>query len=266
MEIVELFKDSLSYPTKQWDKLIILGVLFLIMGIFAILKAFGLILSQYVAADILLIISFIISFIISLIIYGYTLSIVRKTVNNEGDLPEFNWGKNFVDGVKVLVLYIVYYIIPAIITLIVIYATGAFNYLYQLFAIYSLNGSLNTVPESLLTSAGVSFLTVFLIAAILFIIFSLLFLVAKAVLADTESLGAAVNMGDVFKKIGEISWGNYILWAILYAIIIIILSFIFNFISAIPIIGIIIAFLIISPYIEIFAARALGLVYNESKE
>ena len=81
MEIVELFKDSLTYPTKQWDKLLILGVLFLIMGVFAILQAFGIVLNQYIAADILGIISFILAVIITLIVYGYTLSIVRKTVN-----------------------------------------------------------------------------------------------------------------------------------------------------------------------------------------
>ncbi|MEA4956321.1 hypothetical protein SDC9_03711 [bioreactor metagenome] len=266
MEIVELFKDSLTYPTKQWDKLLILGVLFLIMGVFAILQAFGIVLNQYIAADILGIISFILAVIITLIIYGYTLSIVRKTVNKGDDLPEFDWGRNFVDGVKVLILSIVYYIIPVIITLIVIYATGAFQHLYQLIAFYAVSGSLAAAPESLLSAAGASFLTVFIVAAILFIIFGLLFLAAKAVLADTESLGSAVNMVDVFKKIGEISWGNYILWAILYAIIIFILSFVVNLISAIPVIGLIIAFLIIRPYIEIFAARALGLVYNESKE
>lgn len=267
MDIIELFKDSLIYPTKEWDKLLIFGVLLIIMSIFSILEIFGIRLSSYIGGSVLTIISAILAIIISLIIYGYTLSITRKTINNvEGDVPAFDWLNNIVDGLKIVVLRIVYYIIPVIITLIVAYVSGAFNYMYQLITYYLTYGSLNSASQALLSAAGVSFFTVFIVAAILFIIFSLLFLAAVAVLAETESIGAAVNMVEVFKKIGEIKWGNYIIWAILYAIILIIIGAVISFISIIPIIGIIIAILILRPYADMFAARSLGLIYNESKE
>ncbi|OQD59603.1 hypothetical protein MBBAR_2c00510 [Methanobrevibacter arboriphilus JCM 13429 = DSM 1125] len=267
MEIIELFKDSLTYPTKDWNKLLIFGVLFIIAGIFGLLQALGIALGQYIAANILEIISAIIFIIVGLIIYGYTLSIVRTTVKDTDDpLPDFDWGKNFIDGIKLAILHIVYYIIPVIITLIVAYATGAFNYFYQLAILSASTGSIQTAPESLVASAGLSFLTVFIIAAILFIIFGLLLLIAKAVLAETESLGAAANFSNVFKKIGKIGWGTYIIWLILFAIILIVIGIITTLINAIPFIGAIIVLLIVKSYTEIFSARTLGLIYNESKE
>lgn len=267
MDIVGLFKDSLIYPTKEWDKLLIFGVLFIIMSIFGILELFGLSLRNYIGASVVSIISLILTIIITLIIWGYTLSITRKSINNvDGNVPEFVWVKNIIDGLKVLVLRIVYYIIPVIITVIVAYVTGAFRYMYQLLMYYFTYGSIDSASQALLSSATTSLIIVSIVAVILFTVFTLLFLAAIAVLAETESIGAAVNMVDVFKKIGEINWGNYIIWAILYAIILLIISVVINFIAIIPLIGVIIALLIFRPYADMFAARALGLIYNESKE
>ncbi|MBZ9570281.1 DUF4013 domain-containing protein [Methanobrevibacter sp. TMH8] len=267
MDIVGLFKDSLIYPTKEWDKLLIFGVLIIIMSFIAILQLFGIALSDYLGAAIVAAISFILLFIISLILWGYTLSITRKSINNvDGDVPAFDWVKNFVDGLKVLVLRFIYYIIPALVTLIVAYATGAFNYIYQLALYYVMYGP-NAIPQALSSAAAFSFLMVFVIGGIFFLVFSLLFLAAVAVLAETESLGKAVNIIDVFHKIGEIGWANYIIWVVLYAIILfVVINTVIGVVSIIPYIGIIIVMLILRPYADMFAARALGLVYNESKE
>ena len=47
--------------------------------------------------------------------------------DQEESLPEFKWSDNIVDGLKVLVLNIVYMIIPVIITLVFAYALGVFS-------------------------------------------------------------------------------------------------------------------------------------------
>lgn len=271
MDIAELFKDSLTYPTKDWNKLLIFGVLIVILSIVDILRTFGIvpIQQQPGGISILAVISVILAVALILIVFGYTLSITRKTINNvDGDVPALDLVKNVIDGIKVLILNIVYYIIPVIITFIVALATGALSYIYQMIPYYMMYGSAasSAMPQELVTSASISFLLVFLVGGILFLIFGLLLLVAKAVLAETESLAKAINMVDVFKKIGEISWGNYIIWLILMLILLFVIGFFTGIISIIPFIGIIIALLIIKPYVDMFFARALGLIYNESKE
>jgi hypothetical protein len=195
------------------------------------------------------------------------LSITRETIGNIDDIPAFDFLNNIIDGVKVLILYIVYYIIPVIVTVILGLATGAFNYIYQMIPYYIMYGSAaaSAMPQELLASVGISFLLIFLIGGILFLIFSLLLFVAKAVLAETKSLVAAINMLEVFKKIGEIGWGNYIIWLIIWILILVVISFIAGIIGIIPFVGVIIVSLAFKPYMEMFSARALGLIYNESE-
>jgi len=267
MEIIKLFEDALIYPSKELKKLIILGILFVIMSIFNILPMLGIELSKYVAIDILSVISLILLFLLILIISGYSLSITRKTISNtEGSVPEFEWIKNTIDGIKVLVLTILYYIIPVIITLIALYTIGAFDFINQLVNTYVIHGSINPTLESIASGNDPNILIILILALFLYILFSLLFLIAKAVLAETRSLATAVNMIYIFKKIGQIKWRNYIIWIILFTAISILFGVLIENIIIIPLIGIIIALLILSPYVEMFSARALGLIYNESKE
>jgi len=283
MEVIELFKDSLKYPIKDWNKLLIFGVLFLIAGIYSVLQS----ISQFISFNtmvlmvlgIITIVFTLLSIIIYLIISGYSLSITRKTIALEEEIPEFEWVKNIIDGLKVFVLDIVYYIIPFIVTFIVAYLTGAFNYLIQIVNYVITHGPTATIPQTLLLDALTSFTIVILIGAILFIIFYLLANIAVARLAENDSLVAAINMKDTIHKIGEIGWGNYIIWLIVFIVIFVVigiilgivlglLSFIMGMIAGIVIASIIISIiaqLIISPYLTMFSARALGLLYNESK-
>ncbi|MCL2156606.1 MAG: DUF4013 domain-containing protein [Methanobrevibacter sp.] len=266
MKVVKLFEDALIYPTKEWKKLLILGIFFLIMGIFNILTLFGIPLKNYLDINVLNIISLILIMIISLIISGYTLSITRSTINNvERSVPEFEWVKNIIDGIKVIILTIIYYIIPVLIVLIALYVTGTFDIIIQLINTYAASGSINPILESISTMDNPKILIVIVIASFLYILFSLLFLIGKAVLAETNSLTAAGNMIDIFKKIGKISWKDYLIWFVIFVAISYILIFLSELIAVIPLIGIIIVTLFINPYVEIFSARTLGLIYNESK-
>lgn len=273
MEITEIFKDSLTYPTKDWNKLLVLGVLFLIPLIIGLLIAFVTGTGDYTAIAIMGIIVFVVTFITSLIISGYSLSITNKTILNSDEIPIFDWVKNLVDGIKVAVLSIIYYIIPAIITLIVAYATGLFEKYFEIlrYSMYSsvqsnLTTAASTMPTTLINELFSSLMITGIIAIILFIIFGLLLTIATAKLAETGSLKAGLMINEVFDDIGKIGWGKYIIWIILLIIISIVISFLAGLISLIPIIGSIIVALVIYPYIAMFSARALGLIFNESKD
>lgn len=289
MEVIDLFKDALKYPTKNWRIYLILGVLFILGSLY---DAYQQTISTFTLLNWqpdLIYIAFLLLYIITMIIIGgYAVSIIRKTLALEEDLPAFEWGANIIDGIKLSLLSIVYYIIPFVVTLIVGFATGAFNQLAELMNHYIVYGSLNTIPHSVLNSAAFSFLTTFIIGAILFIIFTLLLNIAIGRLAETDSLIKSMNMISIFNKIGEIGWANYIIWILVFIGILIIMGiliFIISFIIAIiltiiayltgtiqlfsesgTILGIFLGAFLISPYFLMFQSKALGLLYNESKK
>ena len=264
MEVEDIFKDAIEYPTKDGIKLLIFGVLFLILGIFDILENFGISLDYNIGIQIVGIISGLITIIFSILIDGYGLSITRETINMQEAIPELDWEKNLIDGIKLFILKVVYYLIPFIAILIVAYVTGAFGHLYQILYFIIISGT-TTIPQSLFFNLVTNFVGVFLIGAILYIFFSILYLIAIAKFAESDSLAESCNMINVLKKINDIGWKNYINWLIIFLVISLLLGFIMDVIGLIPIFGIIFLFLVFSPFLKMFTSRALGLIYNESK-
>ncbi|MCL2688093.1 MAG: DUF4013 domain-containing protein [Methanobrevibacter sp.] len=277
MEILKLFEDSLAYPMKDWNKLLKFGALILIMSIVSILGPIGFILSHLnvdimvsgvnsILAVLSILSTAIILIIFGSIISGYNLNITKNTINNvDSKIPELNLAKNFIDGIKVVVLYIIYFIVPIIMALIIAYGTGLFHYMYQLGIILLTQGAIDLTYYPLLHGLDFSFRLVVAIAPIFFIVFGLLFLIGKAILAETGSLLEASNIVNIFKKIDEIGWGDYIAWLIMAMVILMVIFIFTSFVTIIPLIGIIIAILVLIPYVNMFGARAIGLIYNESK-
>ncbi|MDR2966976.1 MAG: DUF4013 domain-containing protein [Methanobacteriaceae archaeon] len=259
MEITKLFEDALKYPTKDWNKLLTLGGLTLIpMIVLSLLIVpialngsslnYNYLASLSVTMLLILAVAAILAIILGIIYWGYELSIIRNTIALKEELPEFEWGNLIVDGLKVLVLSIVYSIIPGIVSFIMMLSVGFLS-----------------ATASNTSSIVFANLFLFLIVFIISIIFQLLLYIAMGKLAETDSLSDAINFIDVFNKIGEIGWANYIIWIIINCIILAIIGFIMGIISIIPIIGALIAFVLFIPYIVIYHSRALGLLYNESK-
>ncbi|MDR2966974.1 MAG: DUF4013 domain-containing protein [Methanobacteriaceae archaeon] len=265
MDATKLFDDALKYPTKDWNKLLILGVLLLIAGIYSVLRNFGFLKTGDITTGLITLIFSLIAIIFTLFVSGYCLNITRKTINLEEYIPEFELVKNFVDGLKVLVLGIVYMIIPIVVTVIFVIFAGTFAFITQASS-YITNYGTSTIPQLPPFYVILSFLILLLIVSIFYIIFILLLNIATAKLAETDSLAEAINMLGIFNKIGEIGWGNYAIWIIVYGFISFVILIIMSIINLIPFIGIIVGLLLISPYMQMFRSRALGLLYNESKQ
>ncbi|SCM58357.1 Conserved protein {ECO:0000313/EMBL:AAB85681,1} [Methanothermobacter wolfeii] len=88
MDIGEIVNDAIRYPSSDWKKVIILGLLFLIS--FLIIPIF--------------------------LATGYGFRALKASIAGFDELPEFDeWGEMFVDGLKVFVVQIVYMIVPMII-------------------------------------------------------------------------------------------------------------------------------------------------------
>ncbi|MBC7118967.1 MAG: DUF4013 domain-containing protein [Methanobacteriaceae archaeon] len=237
MKVGEIVGEALDYPGTNLKKVLILGILniisFLIIPIFLVL--------------------------------GYNLRVLKATIAGFDELPDFDeWGDMLIDGLKVLVVGIVYMLIPIILVF-----GGVFL--------------ANTNP-----TAGI---IVGVIGVILAIIFGLVEQIAIAHMAFNDRLGAAFQVGEILNVISEISWIKYIIWIIGVAIIqlgalnvtllafyIILIPAILAFGAAIAqiaseiltagfiivvIILLLILYLFVIPYLQIFYARALGRLYAD---
>lgn len=235
MSLTEIIKDSIKYPLNDYTKFLIVGIISLIAGLTNILANFQ------ITDTAILAIAGIISLIFALILSGYSLDVIKKGIDKSDEIPELDIIRNFVNGIKALVVSIIYLIIPTIILLVFAFITGA----------------IGASIDHFIASLGI----VAIISIILYILFGIFEIVALARLAKTESIGDALSIGDVFEDVKSIGFLNIIAYIILAAIIIIIVSVIGGIIALIPYIGIIIASILVGGFVILFTNKALGLLY-----
>jgi hypothetical protein len=277
MNIKELFKDSLSYPTQDIDKLLALGVLFFFDAILSLFPSITIALNQFLATQILYFFSNIVGIIVMILAGGYLLDIIKCTLENtEKDsnkipqipsipsIPSLNIVKNLLGGIKIGIVSIIYYIIPIVLTIIISYLNGTFNFITKLIYSYMYLGPEIIASDFFLSNLG-NILLILIVAVILFILMSLVFVIAIARLADTNSIKSALNIKQIFSDISKIKWLNYIIYSIIFVLILVIILIISVVISVIPFLGLILLFLVVMPFITMFLGRTLGLVYKKSK-
>ncbi|WP_407415857.1 DUF4013 domain-containing protein [Methanobrevibacter sp.] len=275
MEIMDIIKEAFVFPSEDIGKLAIYIVLTIVVGGLAVGGAISTIFSfiDSGAYAIVGVILFILALILGFIISGYQIAIIKSGID-KSEAPEYEWKKNLIDGVYCLIISIVYFIIPAIIVLIVGFITnvpGNLQAVLQEAVVNSVNATatanttlpaVSTVSDALIGNLAVSIAITALVALILFIIFAFIQTMAQSRLANTGSLGDALNIPEAFKDIGRIGWGKVIAVILLVIIITVVINgiigFITNYISAIGIVSI-----IVTPYLIFFAYRAVGLLYSD---
>ena len=194
----------------------------------------------------------IVSCIIFPLFMGYTMRIYRGA-NPAPALDD--WGGMFIDGIKLLIVGVIY-ALPV------------------LFLEFVLLGSATiAMVSSVRTSAGPSFIDpgaiMGLLVAIFFgamiivivaIIIGLITATATVRFARTSSFSEAFNFEAIFAHIGKIGWMTYIIALIMLGIIVGIVEVIC---MVIPYIGIVLL-IILSPFIGVFSARYLTLLYESA--
>ena len=266
--LFDLFKEALVYPTKDYKALLIFGVIFLVANLASVLTAWNIEINGTIFA---------LLGIVSLVLYfvsdGYILSVLKESINLGDDIPALDIVANLIDGIKLLVVEIVYYIIPAIITLFIGWITGTFsavlnivNYVGEDLTNTTVNATsaINSVPPEYWSALFAGLAITAIVGMILFIIFGLLLEIAMCRLAKYDSIGEALNIKEVIGDIQEIGIGRYVGWYILLILFCIILGFVTGIIAAIPYIGILISFLVCAPFIALFGSRALGKLYSDA--
>ncbi len=274
MEIMEIIKEAMVFPSHELSKLAIyialsvVAVLLAGLGFVFIILGFA----DNILWAILGILIFILGLCISFIVSGYLVTIIKCGIDHAESAPEFDWKGNLITGIKYLVVNIVYFIIPAIIVLIIAFATNIFG-LAQTMFVKMMQANMaapanatvavtDVIPQSMLINFGNALIITGVVAFILFIIFAFIQTMGQSRLANTDSLGDALNIPEAFKDLGRIGYGKVIAVTLLIFIIIAVINVIINGINS-YINGFSVLSIIVTPYLTFFAARATGLLYSD---
>ena len=238
MNLGEIIKDAFVYPFHNIKALLIYVILGIIGAILAgasvlsiatALTTGGITSVALTGASIAGVVVFV---LIMFLTSGYTLDIIKYGIERRDDGPGIEIGRQISNAVKLIVVDIVYYIIPIIIT----FVLGIF-----------LRDWLMTV-----------------ISMILFIIFSLANFMAKCRLAKSDSLGESLAVGEAIGDISRVGFGKLIATFIVIAVILIIFSAIISWVMGVQAVVGSILLGIFSVYYLFFYNRAIGLLYSNA--
>lgn len=235
MEIGEIIKDALVFPFNN----IVSLVLYVVLGIIAGIAIGGTLISVLLSNNPQNIIAAIGSGIIGMTVFlimffvisGYELDIIKSGITRDPQGPRIDILRQFINGVKLFAVNIVYYLIPVII------------------------GSILAVIFQHWLSGAITF--------IIAIIFSLAALMAQCRLAKTEDVMYALNFGQAIGDISRVGIVKLILFIVIVAIIVVILYFIAALLANwnATIGGIVMG--ILGVYLVFFVGRAIGLLYSD---
>ena len=235
MELGDIFSDALVYPFHNIKALVIYLILGIILGIAIIgtvvAVAAGAAINNVWAVIGSGIIGIIVALFIGFLIEGYQLDIVKYGIQRNSDGPGIDPVRQFINGVKLFAVQVVYMIIPIIIGAIL-------AIIFQ----HWLSG---------------------LITFIISIVFSLAMVMAQCRLAKTEDIGTALSIGEAIGDISRVGIVKLVLFIVILAVI----SFVLFFIAILiaqwnsTVGGILLG--ILGIYLVFFEGRALGLLYSE---
>lgn len=236
MSISEMFSDALAYPFNNIKALllyVVLGIIVALLGGATIVDFAVAFTTKGVGGAALAglgIVGVILFVLVVFLVEGYALDIIKYGIERRSDGPGIDFGRQVSNAIKLVVVSIVYYVVPAIITLIL-----------SLF-----------LRDWLIAVIGV----------ILFIVFALANFMAKCRLAKTDNLGDALAIGEAIGDISRVGIGNLLITVIVVFVILMIISFIVAIFMGLNqyLGGIILGFA--GVYFVFFYNRVIGLLYS----
>lgn len=286
MNIIEILKKSILYPTTDIKKYLLFGVLVVLanLSIFTgpIYKS---------GLPIIGIIISLVAFVFYLLISGFDISVIKEGINRTNEIPGIDFAKQVGNGIKSIILAVIFFIIPLIISIVLAFIMGLPQQIAEFSNAFQTtiqttgsNGTVTPFNPTVLTgipNANTVFTLLGILAIItiiLVIIFGIFLTIGKCRLAKYDSLKAALNIHESFEDLRKIGIGKYIITYFLMAVIIfavlfvceIILGLIGSLIMSIsPLTAFytvaFLSFLIINPFLYLFQGQTLGLLYSETE-
>ena len=254
MEFGNIISNSFKYPFKDLKNLGFVCLLFVLLLILPV--------GIFINNSITMIIGAVCLLIFILITPGYQILIIKSGVNQSGNIPSIKVGRSIINTFKLLILHICYVAIPSIIAVVILlFATGLLNYPMAIFdSISDLN--FNFTFELIFGFFNAIWIT-FIVTYIVRLIFSLISYIAKARLANSNSLVESLKIHKVLSDIKKIGFLKFIGWCIVMGILLAIIAMVAFFVVFIPYAGIIIYLCVVVPIIYLIYNYSLGLLYSD---
>lgn len=259
MKIIEIINDALHYPLSGWKKFLIFGFILWISNPPDIVSYF--IRINPAIFIFLTILGFI---TIGFLIRGYEFRIINSSLAGGKELPKFDaFVKMFTDGIRVIIVFIIY-LIPTF--LIVNFAISFFG--------LTLGNIISTIPTfevGILLNANTLLTAKILILISLIyiiIIIPIIFMAISNMAHNNSKLGAALRFREILNKITQKGWINFSVWYLVTGIIFLILYAIGAYIAyllAISIkffVGDLFLSFIALPFLNIYLFRSIALFYK----
>lgn len=183
--------------------------------------------------------------LLGLPLMGYILKVLR----GEKPAPEVeDWGTLFIDGIKFLIVEIIW-MIPIMIVWAILIGVG--------FA-----GAMTGDETAAMAAVGTMMVGI-LVVFILAIIIGLFAMIGVVRFARTGSIGEAFNFSAILATISKIGWVPYIIAIVVLGVCGIVFGIVVGILMVIPIIGWLIYLCLISPW-AIFVARYVCQLYDSA--
>ncbi|MBQ9160968.1 MAG: DUF4013 domain-containing protein [Methanobrevibacter sp.] len=271
MDITEIIKRAIVFPSKNLEILSIYAILSVLGGAFAVQGVITFLFGIMDIANFVIGATYIaIAIIIGIITRRISLQCVKSGIELQEKIPDFKWWGNWGLGLKKIVITIFYFIVPALIVVFIGLITNVYGNLINIAQAITLDvypilmGNI-TAADAITQASFPLFISLAftLIAGLLiFLVFTFFQVIAEARLAHTNSLIKSLNFISAAKDLRMIGVGKVILLSILILVIVsfieIILTFVFDHLVILSILNI-----VITPYIALFGQSAMGFLYSD---
>ena len=250
MELSEIIKDSFKYPFIDKKQFGLVLLVFLLLGIILFGSFFSIRASAGIT-PVIMAVSFIIALIVLVLVGGYQLDIIGIACEQDDDVPLFDPVKNIKDGLKVILVYLVFYILNGLISFVGLFAA---------FALFS-------TREVIGVAVGI---IIYLVVLIVSVIVNWTFSMSLCRLAYHNSLDEALRIREAYQDLRTIGLLNMLIYVIVFGILFAVILFITLMVAVLVasvsnafvyLIAIMIVFAILS-YVVIVSSRAIGLLYS----
>ena len=267
MNLREIIMDAIKYPISDTRKFLIFCALIILMSLSTIIPSYG-----FKDSTLSIILS-LVTLIVLFVVIGYSVEVIKGGTTRDDTLPDFDYVKQFVIGIKAVILDIIYFIIPAIITIIVASASGLFTSFTKIVYISidaiskdanNLTTVMAAIPKSTMNTFTNALTITIIVGIILFIIFSLMAFTGLVRFAKTGSGTEGLRFRQILKDMSNVGLVKIIVTLIVIYIIAAVLAIVIGLIGLIPYIGVFIGIFVGVPFTLLFLYRAIGLLYADA--
>jgi hypothetical protein len=247
INIGEIINSSIRYPLSNKRTFLFLGLIVILGDLYSIFGS-----ATY---NRLITILGILALIIAFVKSGYQLRIMKFSTAGNNTLPELNkWKDLFINGLKVIVVTLVYVIPIMVIVIPMIF----------IIAITSISSGNNLADTNIFKTFG---LVSIIVGLYMVIIYPIFFMSLANMAKNGDNIDKAFKFSAIKNIISNVGLGNFIIWYIFTGLIFLFLfivgfglSSIFNLIHY-KFIGDVLASLTVTPFGLIFLFRSASLIY-----